>query len=121
VAVLGAISFAPFGILLAGIALTVKQTTAGATVVVAALSLVAGIYFPPELLPGWISWLSEVQPFTPAAELLRHILLGTSTDEAALLSLLKLAGFAIVMLPIAALVLNVSIKHGRRNGTITEY
>jgi ABC-2 type transport system permease protein len=121
IAVLGAISFAPFGILMAGVALNFKQTSAGAAVIVAGLSLVAGLYFPPVLLPGWIAWLSDVQPFTPAAELLRHLLLGTPMPGSALGAGLKLIAFAIAMLPLAALVLSASIKHTRRTGTITEY
>ena len=121
VAALGAISFAPFGILMAGIALTVKQATAGAAIVVAALSLVAGIYFPPSLLPDWISWLSDVQPFTPATELLRHLLLGTPMSGTVQGAILELIAFAVVMLPAATFVLRASVTHSRRNGTITEY
>ena len=106
---------------MAGVTLTFKRASAGAAFIVAGLSLVAGIYFPPSLLPDWIEWLSDVQPFTPAAELLRHLLLGTSMSGSVAVSLLTLVGFAVVMLPVAGLILNASIKHSRRNGTITEY
>jgi ABC-2 type transport system permease protein len=101
--------------------LTFKGTNAGATFVVAGLSLVAGLYFPTSLLPDWIRWLSDVQPFTPAAELLRHLLLGTEMSGSALVALLKLIGFAAVMLPVAAIVLRTSVQRSRRTGTITEY
>jgi ABC-2 type transport system permease protein len=121
IALLGALSFAPFGLLMAASALSFKQTNAGPTLVVAGLSLVAGLYFPPELLPSWIRWLSDVQPFTPAANLLRHLLLGTPMSGSELSALLKLIGFALVMLPIAAFVLNASVQYSRRKGTITEY
>jgi ABC-2 type transport system permease protein len=121
VAVLGALSFAPFGLLMTAAALIFKQTNAGATFVVAGLSLVAGLYFPPSLLPAWIRWMSDVQPFTPAADLLRHLLLGTSVSGSTASALVKLIAFAVVMLPIAAMVLKASVQHSRRTGTITEY
>ena len=48
-----------------------KQTNAGATFIVTGVTLLAGVYFPVALLPGWIEWASDVQPFTPALDLLR--------------------------------------------------
>jgi len=52
--------------------LLVKQTVMGASFIVSAISLVAGLYFPISLLPGYLRWASDVQPFTPAVDLLRH-------------------------------------------------
>ena len=42
--------------------------------IVAGVAIVGGLYFPIAVLPGWIRWASEVQPFTPATDLLRHLL-----------------------------------------------
>jgi ABC-2 type transport system permease protein len=121
VAALAALSFAPFGLFfLAGI-LIVKQAFAGATWVVAGISLVAGLYFPTSLLPGWIEWVSEVQPFTPAVELLRHLLVGTPLANSAWLDVLKLVGFAAVLMPIAAWLVGRAVHTSRRRGTIIEY
>jgi ABC-2 type transport system permease protein len=118
---LAALAFAPFGILLAAAVVQFKHTNAGAALVVTALSLVAGLYFPVSLLPDWIEWASEVQPFTPAVDLLRHLLVDTPTSESAGVALVKLTGFAAVMIPIAVLVLRASVNRSRRAGTITEY
>src|SRR5436305_2814405 len=49
---LGALSFAPFGLLFLSVLLASKQTTGGATFVVAGISLISGLYFPIVLLPG---------------------------------------------------------------------
>ncbi len=121
VAFLGALSFAPFALLMAAAVLLFKQTNAGATFVVSALSLVAGLYFPISLLPGWINWVSDVQPLTPAADLMRHLLIGTPMPGSSIVALAKLVGFAVVVFPIATLVLRAAVERGRRNGTITEY
>jgi ABC-2 type transport system permease protein len=121
VACLAAASFAPFGLFFLGGILIVKQAFAGATWVVAGISLVAGLYFPTSLLPGWIAWLSEVQPFTPAVELLRHLLVGSDLAHSAWLDVLKLVGFAAVLLPPAAWTVGRAVRIARRRGTIIEY
>lgn len=121
VALLGAFTFAPFGMFLAAIVLIVKQTNAGAGLVVTGVSLVAGLYFPVSLLPDWIQWASDVQPFTPAADLLRKLLIDTPLQGSAWLDVLKLIGFTAVTLPLSMLALRAGANRSRRSGTITEY
>jgi ABC-2 type transport system permease protein len=121
VALLAAVAFAPFGVLMASAVMLFKQTNAGATFVVTGLTLLAGVYFPVALLPGWIRWASEVQPFTPAVDLLRNLLVGTPLREPALLSAGKLLAFAAVMLPIGLGVLSAAVRRSRRMGTVIEY
>ena len=121
VAALGAAAFAPFGLAMAGLVVLFKQTNAGATFVITAISLLAGIYFPVELLPDWIEWASEVQPFTPAIDLLRNLLVGTPLKGSAGAELAKMAGFAIVTAPLAVLMLRGAVRRSRRQGTIIEY
>lgn len=120
-ALLAAVAFAPFGILMSSAVVVIKQTTAGASVVVTGITLLAGIYFPVALLPHWIRWISEVQPFTPAVDLLRNTLVHTQLREAALVDLAKLLGFAIVATPLSLWVLSRAVRHGQRRGTIIEY
>jgi ABC-2 type transport system permease protein len=121
VGLLGALAFAPFGLLMAAAVVVVKQTNAGATFVVTGVTLLAGVYFPVTLLPGWISWASDVQPFTPAVDLLRHVLVGTPLRTSATLGLVKLIGFPIVMLPACVYALSGAVNLSRRRGTIIEY
>ncbi len=118
---LGALAFAPFGLLLAAMVLVFKRATAGATFVIAGISLVAGIYFPVTLLPDSVEWTSEVQPFTPAVDLLRHLFVGAELKDSAWLDVGKLVGFTLVLLPAAAWVLAQAVELSRRRGTIIEY
>lgn len=118
---LGALAFLPFGILLLALTLTIKQAAAGTTWVVALIALVSGLYFPTTLLPGWIEWASEVQPFTPAVELLRNVIIGRELTDSVGVELAKLVGFAAVLLPPSFLVLRGALSRARRTGTITEY
>jgi ABC-2 type transport system permease protein len=118
---LGAAAFAPFGIAMAALVVLFKQTNAGATFVITGISLLAGIYFPVSLLPGWIRWASDVQPFTPAIDLLRNLLVGTPLDGSAWLAVAKIAGFAVVTAPLAVMGLHAAVRQSRRLGTIIEY
>lgn len=118
---LGALAFMPFGILLLAAVIVAKQAAGGAAWVLTLISLVAGLYFPVEVLPSWIEWTSQVQPFTPATDLLRHVLVDTPLPEPAAIGLAKLVGFTVVLLPLSLLVVERAIRLGRKRGTLTEY
>jgi len=121
VAALGALAFAPFGLAMAAAVVVFKQTNAGATLVITGLTLLAGIYFPVSLLPDWIRWASDAQPFTPAIDLLRNLLVGTPLTDPAWAELVKLLGFTVVTLPLSLLCLRAAVERARRKGTIIEY
>ena len=118
---LAGLAFAPFGLALLGLVLVAKQAMAGTTWIVAFITLVSGIYFPTTLLPGWIEWISEVQPFTPAVDLLRNVMVGTPLHDSVWLDLLRIAGFAAVLLPLSAIVVGKAVQVSRKRGTLIEY
>jgi ABC-2 type transport system permease protein len=121
VAVLAGLAFACFGIALVAAAVVVKRTASGATWVVAGFSVVAGLYFPVTVLPDWIEWTSSVQPFTPAVDLMRNVLVGTPMQESAWLAAAKVAGFTAALMPLAAWLLTRALLVARKRGTILEY
>jgi ABC-2 type transport system permease protein len=121
VALLGTFAFMPFALLLVAMVIAFKQVSAASQFLVTAVAIVGGLYFPIALLPDWISWASEVQPFTPATDLLRHLLVGTPLEDSALLELGRLVGFFIVLFPVAIYGLRAAIRYGQRSGTIAEY
>lgn len=118
---LAALSFAPFGILFVGTVLLVKQAAAGSTFVVAGISLLAGLYFPVALLPGWVRWISSVLPFTPAVDVLRHLMTGAPSQGSTVLMLVKLVAFGAVLLPLSVLALVGALRISRARGTLLEY
>jgi len=121
VGALGVLAFLPFGLALAAATVVTKQAQAAAGLVVTVIALVAGVYFPPSLLPGWIEWLSKVQPLTPLLELMREVVVGGGPDGGGPTDALRLLAFAAVALPLSALLLRRAILAGRRRGTIVEY
>jgi len=120
VGVLGALCLACIGLLFVA-ALIAFKSSLGATWVIAGLSLLGGAYFPLRLFPGWIRWTSDVQPYTPTVDLLRHLLVGTRPVQAVWLELLKLVGFAALLMPVSVTILGLAVKLSRRRGTIMEF
>jgi ABC-2 type transport system permease protein len=121
VALLGALAFAPFALLLSASVLTIKQAAMGAGFLLTGISLIGGFFFPVALLPDWVEWTSEVQPFTPALESLRYLLVGRPMEEQFSEAVLKIALFALVLFPVAVWILRRSIRYAQRRGTIIEY
>jgi ABC-2 type transport system permease protein len=121
VALLGVVAFMPFAFFLVSLVMAFKQASSATQFIVAGIAIVGGLYFPVTVLPGWISWTAEVQPFTPATDLLRHLLINTALVHPAGVELLKLVGFIIVLLPFGVMLLRASIRYGQRTGTVAEY
>ncbi len=121
VAILGTAAFAPFGLMILSVVLVAKQAMSGTTWIVAGIALISGLYFPVTLLPGWIQWTSDVQPFTPAVELLRNAIVGTPTQDSAWFSVVKLIGFSLLLLPPAVWLVGKAVRASRNRGTLTEY
>jgi len=120
IGILGAISLGCIGLLFAAALLAFKSSM-GASWVIAGLSLLGGAYFPLRLFPSWIRWVSDVQPFTPTVDLLRHLLIGTRTIDTVSIEVLKLIGFTAVLMPLSVGMLSLAIRFSRRRGTIMEY
>lgn len=121
IGIAGSLAFTAFGLLFAAVTLVFKQGASATGLVTLGVSLLAGFYFPVSLLPSWIAWATYVQPFTPALDLSRNVLVGTPLRDDAWIEASKLVGFVIILLPLATLALTAAVKRARRTGTITEY
>lgn len=121
IAVLGSLAFMPFALALVAVVIAVKQASVGTQFIVSGIAIVGGLYFPAKLLPGWIRWTSEVQPFAPAADLLRHVLVNQPLIASAGVDVLKLVVFTAVLFPVSLWLLRRAILFGQRRGTIIEY
>jgi ABC-2 type transport system permease protein len=119
IGILAGLAFTPFAMVFAATTVAFKEAPGQASAL-AAVSLVSGLYFPVELLPSSIQWLSEVQPFTPAVDLLRYVLVGDEPSEPALLLFARLVGFTIVGVPAGAFVVSFARRYSRHRGTLLE-
>lgn len=118
---LALLAFLPFGLAFAALTVVMKQGNVGVSWVIALISLVGGLYFPITLLPEWVQTATKLQPFTPATEMLRHLLVDSPQASSALVTIARVAAFAAVLLPISIWCLGRAIQEGQRRGTIVEY
>jgi ABC-2 type transport system permease protein len=118
---LALLAFLPFGLGFAALTVVVKQGGIGVSWVIALISIVGGLYFPVSLLPSWAQTASELQPFTPATGLLRHLLVDSPQAGGTAAIVARLVGFSAVLLPLSIYALGKAIEIGRRRGTIIEY
>lgn len=120
-AILASLSFAPFTLFFSAFVLAFKQAVPGAGYVLVVLGLVAGLYFPVTLLPDWIAWASNVQPFTPAVDLLRYLISGETPDDSVAVLVARLVGFTVVLGPVSVYAVARAVEYGRRRGSLIEY
>jgi len=121
VMLLALLAFLPLGLLFAALSVLVKQGAVGTSWVIALMALTGGVYFPLSVLPQWMQTIGRMQPFTPATEALRHLLVGGPAGASTSAALLKLVGFAALLLPASIALLSGAIRVGQRRGTIIEY
>ncbi len=119
------LAFVPFvwglGLVSAGAILTFRRGGGGAAAVATLLGLASGAFFPVELLPGWLSWITAVNPIAIALEGIRDALLGGSGwgDVGAAVALL--APLSLVSLTIGIAAFRMALRRERRLGTLGLY
>ncbi len=118
---LALLAFLPFGLLFAALTVAIKQGAIGTSWVIALISIVGGLYFPITLLPQWAQTAAKMQPFTPATDVLRHLLVDSPQSTSIEAALIRLVAFAAVLLPLSIFALSSAIRTGQRRGTIIEY
>lgn len=121
VMLLSAFAFASFGILSAAYIVLFKKGNPLAWVVTLASSLLGGVYYPVSTLPDWLQGLSRLVPMTHCLEALR----AAARPEVALAtlasSLLALAAWVAVGLPLAYSGFAWAVKRARRTGSLGQY
>jgi ABC-2 type transport system permease protein len=111
-------SYSVFGLLSASVIMLLKKGDVINVAFAAASSLIAGAYFPIELLPPWLAAVAMILPMTYAYEGLRGALLSGAGVPEVFPQLAVLAGFSIVGLPLAIGVANAAISRAKRSGTL---
>jgi len=80
-----------------------------------------GVFFPIELLPGWIRWAANLLPITWSLRVVRGTLIeGRGLGELAG-DLGVLAAMTAVLLPAGLLASRIAIRRAKRDGTLIQY
>ena len=75
--------------------------------VIMPLFFLSGALFPLERLPGWLTFLTRIDPLTYGVDLLRGVVIGVHSFPA-LIDVLVIAGFTLIMFAIAVVEFNLA-------------
>jgi ABC-2 type transport system permease protein len=114
-------SFSGIGILSAAIVLLVKRGDPIAWVLGSASSLLAGVYYPISVLPGWLEPLSRILPLTYALDAMRLAMLQGYSLYELRFDILVLLGFTVVLTPLSFLAFQKSLKRAKMEGSLIQY
>ena len=106
------------GIALAAVTIVVKKTQSLLALVVAAVALLGGVYYPVEVLPAALESIAAVLPFTWGLDALRAGLLTGSVQER---DLIGVAAAAVIALPLALWLFRKAVDRARREGSLTHF
>lgn len=112
---------AGLGLINAGFVLVTKRQSPLARFLMLVTSLLAGVYFPVEVLPGWLQFFSRLVPATYAFESLRRALLQGASVGAVGWELLALAGFTVALLPVGIVTFHHAIRWAKTDGSLSQY
>ena len=119
--VLTVITFASFGIISASFIMVLKRGDPIAWLFNIVSTLLGGVYYPIEVLPGWLQFFSRLLPVTYALEAMRLSLLQGAGFQDLLPQLLPLFLFSLVLLPLSLLAFQVAVHRARIEGSLTHY
>jgi len=119
--VLTVIAFSSLGIIAASFIMVLKRGDPITWAMGALSSFLGGVYYPIDILPGWLQSLSRLLPITYALQAMRLALLqGASFAELAP-DILALAVFSVLLLPISLLAFRFAVQRARIDGSLTQY
>jgi ABC-2 type transport system permease protein len=119
------VAFIPFvwglGVLTAALLLTFRRGGGFVGMGVVVLGLLSGVYFPLDLLPGWLQFFSDANPVAMAINGMRDSLLGDSTLADVAPTLLALVPLSAASLAIGIGAFRLAVRRERRQGTLGLY
>ncbi len=121
VVVVAILANAGLGLVNASFVLVTKRASPVAALLSLVTGLLAGVYYPVEVLPGWLRSLSLLLPATHALSALRKGLLGGATLRALVPDLIPLALFAILLLPLGFVAFGLAVRWAKMDGSLAQY
>jgi len=117
---IGSVSFVAIGLVAVGLVLIFRQAAGAAGWLIGLATILAGVVFPLELLPGWLRFLSGLSAATWTLQTIREALEGaTWSDEWP--AVVLLTGMGVVYAALAQAALSFGISHTRRTGSLAQY
>jgi ABC-2 type transport system permease protein len=116
---LGSFSFVGIGMMAAILPLLYVERGAQMTFVIqSCLLLVSGVYYPTEVLPGWMQVLSRLSPATYVLDGVRAGLLDGTPVTALAHDVLPLVGMGAVLIPVGLWAFGRAERYAKRTGKL---
>lgn len=115
------IAYASIGILATAMQLVFRTSGPLLTVALVGSNLLGGVYFPTEVIPSWMRYLSYVTPLTYGLRAMRRLVLTDLPMSAVITDVAVLAGIAALFLAVGVVALDGALRYGRRTGSLSHY
>ncbi len=109
------------GLINASFSLVTKRTSPLARLLGLVTNLLAGVYFPIEVLPNWLRFCSYLLPATYSFEALRRAMLQGASLTELRSPILALLAFTVILLPIGLISFKYAIRWAKIDGSLSQY
>jgi ABC-2 type transport system permease protein len=121
VVLLTVLANAGLGFINASFVLVTKRTSPLARLLGLVTNLLAGLYYPVDVLPDWLRLLSRLLPATYSLDALRRTMLQSASLHHVGHDLLALAGFTLVLLPVGLVAFRYAVRWAKIDGSLSQY
>ncbi len=112
---------AGLGFINASFVLVTKRTSPLAQLLGLVTNLLAGVYYPIEVLPGWLRVCSQLLPATYSFDALRRTMLQSASLADIGRNLLALIGYTIVLVPIGLVAFRYAVRWAKIDGSLSQF
>jgi len=109
------------GILSASFIMVFKRGSPVNFVIGSLSSLLGGVYYPVEVLPGWLQTLARFFPLTYSLEAMRRALLAGESLAALAREVTILTAFAVALLPLGLIAFRLAVRQAKRDGSLAHF
>jgi ABC-2 type transport system permease protein len=116
---IGSLSFVGFGIIGAVLPLLFPEKGEQMTFIISSiLLLVSGVYYPIEVLPGWMQLLAKISPATYVLEAMRGAILDGTGTVALLPKMIPMLVIGVITIPVGMYVFGHFERYAKRTGRL---
>src|SRR5208337_944918 len=113
------LAFSGLGVLSAAYLLLFKRGNPAKWLLLGVSSVVGGMLFPVNILPGWLQFIARINPITYALDAMRAVLLDGASLLAISRPLLLLLVFGAILLPASMAAFSWALRRTKTTGTLT--
>jgi ABC-2 type transport system permease protein len=119
--IVAVISFNALGLFSASLVILMKRGDPLGWLIRVSSAVLSGVFYPTDVLPGWLRAAGQALPLTHALELLRRSLLQGAGWAELRGELLALAALTAVLLPLGLLACTLAVRFARTDGSLSHY